>query len=148
MFQNLLDSVLALFKATRSTLPGLSINKLDEDVISVHQLPQLVSFVAKVYTNRRTLHYDPKWWSMERPKLVRTLIRSQSSGPSSKMEGAVPKRQCALHEKTGIEDPVTNIVKVNEEDQDMKVDIVTDPIASIEPGPHVIKGMRKVRETM
>lgn len=107
VFQNLPDSVVAVFKGTLQSLPRLSVIDLNEDRVPAIQPPTQDSPVHFLYQS----HYFTLWFNLAKHAEAETgendeLVRSSVSAPM--MDGAAPCRQRKLDEML---DPAQHVIK-------------------------------------
>lgn len=84
VFHNLQQPVVAVCKATRPSPPSLSETELEEDGVTVNQLPQEVLSVIPVYASHSILHSDAKRRSIGRQKQTKTIKRSSPLSSSQR----------------------------------------------------------------
>lgn len=60
-FQNLLDSVIDMFKVSQPSRHGLRVVELDEDDMPVNQPTEKVSPITPLYVRRSILRSDETW---------------------------------------------------------------------------------------
>lgn len=111
-FRNMPCFVVVLLKVNRPSSTRSIVIELDEDEITANQSARKDYSVAPVYFNCSILHFDAKWWSVQRLTQVRTPKWYRSSCSSLMMEDAALNRQRKKDEILCAARPATKEVKL------------------------------------